>query len=460
MNFLKNIFRDTFIYFLITFFGKFTNYLLIPFLSKYICPADNGIISIIYAYIAILGIVYSYGMEVTFFRFGKEKSKKIKTLILCTVIIFSFLTFFFLRQTQECSPYALYIIAILSIDTLTLIPFAELKNDRNLKKYSLLKFSQVTLNAVLIITFIKFLKLEAVKFYLVANIIANLIVFPLLRPIQLVKIEKKEVLELLNFALPLMFVNLIGEINSKWLILSLRYFLPENFYGDITKMEVIGMVNMNCRVATAIGICIQAFRSAFDSMIFKKENDDVTIHKDTMHYFIIVISFFWFALSINKNLIATIFFKNEIYKQGLIVIPLMGFYHLCNGIYYNISIYFKKINKTIYNFLFAILLLLTNVCLSSILIPHFGYIGGFIANISGIFLAIILSYWKNPIKYSLKDLIWILIPMVLIYVHDVYVKNFLVSIAITIFYFCCVLLFLFTKDIYFKSFIESKFRKR
>lgn len=459
MNFFKNIFRDTAIYSLITFLGKFINYLLIPFLSKYICPADNGIISVIYAYIAILGIIYSYGMEVTFFRFGIEKSKKIKTLIVYTTIFFSITTFLFLRQIPECSAYALLIILILSIDTLNLIPFAELKNDRNLKKYSILKFSQTLMNVILIVIFIKFFKLEAVKFYLVANIIANLIVFPFLKPIQLVKVGKREILDLLSFALPLMFVNLIGEINGKWSILSLRIFLPNDFYEELSKSSIIGIVSMNCRVATAIGICIQAFRSAFDAMIFKKENDSVDIHKDTMHYFIIVISFFWFALSVNKDLIATIFFRNEIYKQGLIAIPFMGFYHMCNGIYYNISIYFKKINKTIYNFLFAIVSLLTNICLSAVLIPHLGYIGSFIANISGIILAIILSYWKNTIKYSKKDVMWILIPLVLICLHDMFVKSYLVSILLTIFYFCCVLLFLYKNDTALRGFVMSKLRK-
>ncbi len=459
MNFFKNIFRDTFIYSSVVFFRKLITYLLIPFLSQYISPADFGNISIIYAYIAILNIIYSYGMELTFFRFGIEKSKKIKTLICYTTIFFSIITFFFLRQIHGCSDYALLIVFILAIDTLNLIPFAELKNDRNLKKYSILQFSQTLLNVILIIIFIKFLRLEAVKFYLIANIIANSIVFPFLKPIQIVKVDKKEIVDLLSFALPLMFVNLIGEINGKWSILSLNFFLPNDFYSELSKKDIVGIVSMNCRVAMAIGICIIAFRSAFDAMIFKKENDDVKIHKDTMHYFIIVISFFWFALSVNKDLIATLFFRNEIFKKGLIGIPFMGFYHMCNGIYYNISIYFKKINKTIYNFLFAIVSLLTNICLSAILIPRLGYIGSFIANISGVILAIILSYWKNTIKYTKKDIVWILIPLVLICLHDMFVKSFLVSIALTIFYFCCILLFLYTNDTAFRGFVRTKIHK-
>ena len=459
MNFLKNIFRDTVIYSLVTFLGKFINYLLIPFLSKYICSSDFGIISRIYAYIAILGLVYNYGMEVTYFRFGQEKSKNIKTLLLFSTILFSCITFFSFWHIKIFADYALYIVLILAIDTLTLIPFAELKNNRDLKKYSLLKLLQTLMNVFFVILFIKFLKFESVKFYLIANILANSIVFLFLNPFCFVKIDKKEIWELLCFALPLMFVNLIGEVSSKWTILSLDFFLPNDFYQDISKNSIIGIVSMNCKVATVVGICIQAFRSAFDSMIFKKENNSVAIHQQTMHYFIIVISFIWFALSINKNLIAEIFFKNDIYKQGLIAIPFMGFYHMCNGIYYNISIYFKKINKTIYNFIFAIISLVTNIFLSMILIPHIGYIGSLIANISGILLAIVLAYWKNSIRYRKKDVIWILIPMLIIYFHDIFVKKFWVTILITIFYFCCILLFLYKNEVTLRNFFKSKTSK-
>jgi O-antigen/teichoic acid export membrane protein len=308
--------------------------------------------------------------------------------------------------------------------------------------------------------FIKFLNLEAVKFYLIANILGNAIVLLFLNPFSIVKIAKKEILELLSFALPLMLVNLIGEINSKWIILSLNFFLPSDFYKEISKNSIIGIVSMNCKVGAVIGICIQAFRSAFDSMIFKKENDNIAIHQQTMHYFIIVISFIWFALSINKNFIAEVFFRNEIYKQGLIVIPFIGFYHMCNGIYYNISIYFKKINKTIFNFIFAIISLVTNIFLSFILIPHIGYIGSLIANISGILFGIVLSYWKNNIRYRKIDVVWILIPMVIIYIHDIFIKSFLITILITIFYFFCVLLFLYKNDVALKNFIKSKIGKR
>lgn len=456
MDFLKIIFKDTVIYSIVTFLGKFINYLLIPFLSRYICPSDFGIISTIYAYIAILNIIYNYGMEVTYFRFGQEKGKKIKTLILYTTIFFSILTFFIFQRLNFFPNYAIYIVLILVVDTLSLIPFAELKNNRNLKKYSFLKLLQTISNVVFIVLFLKFFHLETIKFYLISNILANIIILPFLTPFEIGKINKKDVYELLSFSLPLMFVNLIGEVNSKWMILSLDFFLPSDFYNDISKNTIIGMVSMNCKIATVIGICITSFRSAFDSMIFKKENDNVVVHQQTMHYLIIVISFIWFALSINRNLIAEIFFKNEIYKQGLIVIPFMGFYHICNGIYYTISIYFKKINKTIFNFIFAIASLLTNIILSMILIPHIGYIGSLIANISGISLAIILAYCGNSIKYKKKDIIWLIVPTVIMFIHDLFIKNFLITILVTFIYFCCVLFFLYKNDIKLRSFINSK----
>ncbi len=454
MSLLKNIFKDTIVYSFISFFEKFLNYLLLPYLARFICSSDIGIISKIYTYIGILLIVFNYGLESAFFRFGKEKIKQIKTLLFYSTIILAGLTFFCLRNINSLHNYALYITLILVIDTFTMAPFAELKNDRNIKKYSLLKFSQTTLNVFLTILFIKYLRLEVIKFYLLANIFSNLSILFFLKPFSFVKLGKNEVVTLLSFALPLMCMDLIGEVNNRWTILSLDFFLPENFY-DVGKNSIIGMVGMNCKIVMAINLGIKAFRVALNSMIFKKENDDVKVNQDVMHYFVVVMSFVWLAFSLNRELIARCFFQDEIYRKGTIIIPFMAFYHICNGIYFNISIYFKKTNQTIYNFLFSLVALVFNVLLSIVLIPRIGFLGSVISNLFSILVSIALAYWKNGIRYDKRDVLWFVVPMILVVLSHYFVKNFLLNIFITVFYLWGMLAFLLKVDDNLKEWIKS-----
>ena len=80
-NPLKKLAGHTAIYGLSSIVGRLLNYLLVPLYTyKFTNPADYGVVSELYAWVAFLIIVLSFGMETTYFRFTQkninEKTKE------------------------------------------------------------------------------------------------------------------------------------------------------------------------------------------------------------------------------------------------------------------------------------------------------------------------------------------------------------------------------------------------
>ena len=103
MSTLKKLASQTAVYGLSSILGRLLNYLLVPLytLPGNYAPAEYGVISEFYAYVAFLVVVLMFGMETTFFRFISKSENKEKTfnqafslvLIINTIFIITVLIF-------------------------------------------------------------------------------------------------------------------------------------------------------------------------------------------------------------------------------------------------------------------------------------------------------------------------------------------------------------------------------
>ena len=73
MNPLKKLASQTAIYGLSSVVGRLLNYLLVPIYTRYFLPAEYGVVTELYAYVAFLVVLLTYGMETAFFRFSKKE---------------------------------------------------------------------------------------------------------------------------------------------------------------------------------------------------------------------------------------------------------------------------------------------------------------------------------------------------------------------------------------------------
>ena len=66
---IKSLVKDTAIYGMSSIIGRFLNYLLVP-LYTHVFPASGGgygVVTNLYAYVALILVILTFGMETTFF---------------------------------------------------------------------------------------------------------------------------------------------------------------------------------------------------------------------------------------------------------------------------------------------------------------------------------------------------------------------------------------------------------
>ena len=102
---------------------------------------------------------------------------------------------------------------------------------------------------------------------------------------------------------------------------------------------------------------MQAFRYAVEPFFFKHAVDkqSLPLFSKVMQAYILIGCWVWFAISINVDLLAFIFLRNPTYRAGINIVPYLTFSYLWIGIYYNLSIWFKVVNKNYFGTIIIIL---------------------------------------------------------------------------------------------------------
>ena len=91
MNPLKKLAEQTVVYGLSSVIGRLLNYLLVPLYTRFFAPEDYGVVTELYAYVAFLVILLTYGLETAFFRFSKaeKNTAKVYSTALVSLIVTS-----------------------------------------------------------------------------------------------------------------------------------------------------------------------------------------------------------------------------------------------------------------------------------------------------------------------------------------------------------------------------------
>ena len=99
---------------------------------------------------------------------------------------------------------------------------------------------------------------------------------------------------------------------------------------------------------------------------------------------------------------------DEKYRVGMDIVPIVMAAEIMMGIYFNLSFWYKLIDKTIWGAIFSISGCVVLVVVNYLFIPRYGYMACAWAGFAGYFTAMILSYIvgqkKNKIDYDLKSI--------------------------------------------------------
>jgi O-antigen/teichoic acid export membrane protein len=303
-NPLKKLAGQTVVYGLGTILPRFLNYFLTPILTRLFLPAEYGINSELYAYISFLNVIFTYGMETTFFNFNSklENKQSVYNTTLLTLITTSFV--FGLILVALCVPLAnmlstpnskylpqfiVWSVLILVTDAVCVIPFARMRTENKVLKFTLLKL----LNVVVFVMFTLFFVVVCKKSYenyennffaslynpsvgigyvFLANLIANGITLLLLSNqfTQLtLKIDIDLLKKMLAYAWPLIILGLAGMVNETLDRIILKKLMVDKAEAQTAQ----GIYGACYKIAILMTIFIQAFRFAAEPFFFGKAKE-------------------------------------------------------------------------------------------------------------------------------------------------------------------------------------------
>ncbi len=440
---LKSLAKDTAIYGMSSILGRFLNYLLVPLYTSNISAASGGygIITNLYAYTALLLVILTYGMETTFFRYANktnEDPQKVysSTLIMVgfTSLLFIVLVSIFLQPLSgvmgysDHSSYVWVMAATVSIDAFQCIPFAYLRYKKRPIKFAALKLLFIAFNIALnLLYFVVLPDLyksypdiiqhiynpeTGVGYAFYINLVCTAsITFFFYKELTGFKytFDKELAKRMLSYSWPILILGIAGILNQ-----TADFILFPYLYKGGQAHQQLGIYGAASKIAMIMAMITQAFRYAYEPFVFGKGNDkdNRETYAVAMKYFIIFTLLAFLVVMGYINILRHIIGRD--YWEGLKVVPIVMAGTIMMGVYFNLSFWYKLIDKTIWGAYFSGIGCFVLILINIIFVPQYGYMACAWAGLIGYATAMTLSYFvgqkKYPINYPLKSIgIYVLI---------------------------------------------------
>lgn len=428
-NPIRNLMGQTAIYGLSSIVGRLLNYLLVPlYTSVFINPSDFGIVSELYAWVAFLLVFLTFGMETAYFRFIQEAENKEKifqnalfTVLGFNVVFFSIILYFnnpiaSFMLYEGHNEYIILLTVIVCIDSISALPLAKLRYEEKAKNFVVIQFTSILINIGLNLFFMLYLfnpeqPEEGILFILLANLCSSL-VKPILLSSSFMKLglnfDWKLAKTMVLYATPLVIAGFAGIINETLDRILLKQMLYDPAIpGSLAAAEAqVGIYSACYKLAMLVTILLQAYRYAAEPFFFAqmKNVDRNKVYVKVMNIFIGLVCFSFLFVSLNIDIFKH-FIRNEIYWQGLKVVPILLLANVFLGIYYNQSIWYKLSGKTKFGAYITLLGAVVTVIINIIFIPLYGFMASAWATLIVYALQMLLSYFLGqrhfPIPYDL-----------------------------------------------------------
>ena len=418
MSEMKSLAKDTAIYGLSSIIGKFLNYLLVPLYTYALArTADYGIVTNIYAWTALLLVLLTYGMETGFFRFANREDYDAPTVyktafstLLFTSALFTLLVILFHQPIANVLGYPDHaefvemMFATVAIDAFACIPFAYLRYKKKPIVFASLKLLFVILNIAFNVLFLVILGKNDVFYVFLSNILATTIQTLCLLPFTMPKgghFDGQVLRDMLKYSLPLLILGVAGIMNQ-----TLDRILFPYLYTGADAQAQLGIYGACFKVAMVMMMFTQAFRYAYEPFVFAKHKDrqSVEAYADAMKYYII----FSYLILLGVIFYLDIFryIVSSAYWEGLKIVPIVLWTYVFQGIYFNLSFWYKLTDETKWGAYFSLIGLAITLVLQIIGVPRIGYWASCGSSLVCYFCIMLLSYFigqkKAPIPYDLK----------------------------------------------------------
>ena len=437
---LKSLAKETAIYGVSSIVGRFLNYLLVPVYTIAL-PASSGgygVVTNIYAWVALILVLLTCGMETGFFRFankGQDDPMRVYSTTLLSVsigsLVFVALGLLFLEPIAgwlEYGEHPWYIgmmMIVVAMDATQSIPFAYLRYKKRPIKFAALKLLFIFLNIALNLFYYVILEGNDVGYAFLFNLVCTSVVMvcmiPELRGFTYV-LDKELLKRMLRYSLPLVILGVAGILNQVADKIIFPFVYPDEAEATIQ----LGIYGAASKIAMIMAMFTQAFRFAYEPFVFgkSKEKDSREMYAQAMKFFIIFTLLAFLAVMFYLDILRHVIGRD--YWDGLRVVPIVMAAEIFMGIYFNLSFWYKLIDETRWGAYFSLTGCIILILMNIFLVPKYGYIACAWAGFTGYGVAMLLSYFvgqkKYPIQYDLKAIGMYVLLAAVLYVAAEYVS--------------------------------------
>ncbi|WP_289743194.1 lipopolysaccharide biosynthesis protein [Muribaculum intestinale] len=436
---VKSLAKDTAIYGVSSIVGRFLNWCLVPLYTRLFPEDMYGVVTYVYSIVALTLIILTYGMETGFFRFANHErysnpdevySTSLTSLGFTSTLFFALVLLFLepVSRAMECGGHESYVWMMalaVAIDAYSCIPFAYLRYKKRPVRFAMLKLVNIGLNIVLNIFFLLicpwlmrvapgwvewfYVADFGIGYIFLSNLIASAVTLVMLLP-DIVRIPLKFngrlLREMLAYSFPLLVLGIAGIMNQT---------LDKILYPVLATSDAmagLGIYGANYKIAIVMVMFIQAFRFAYEPFIFSQSRErgdnKLQAYRDAMKYFVIFALFIFLGVMYYLDILR--YFVRPDYWAGLKVVPVIMAAEFFFGIFFNLSLWYKLTDKTVWGTWFSLLGLAVTVGLNVLLVPRYGYMGCAWAAFCCYGVMMLASYFvgnaKYPIGYNVGRLIF------------------------------------------------------
>jgi O-antigen/teichoic acid export membrane protein len=462
---IKQLGKETAVYGISTILSRFLNFLLVPFYTNVFTQAEYGIVTNVFAYIALLNIIYLYGMDSAYLRYAASKDGTDEKItfstsynsIFLTSLFFSLFFLIFIQPISEIftlengqSSIVYYTMGVLFFDSIALVPFARLRLQNKAFKFAFIKSINIIVNLILNVVLILKFKMGIEAVFLsafAASVLTWIILIPDIFKNLYLGSDRNLLLKLLKFGIPFVPAGLASMVTR---------VIDRPVMLALTDASTVGVYQANYKLGIFMMLFVSMFQYAWQPFFLKNayRDDAKILFGKVLTYFTLAASFIFIVLSLFvEDLVRiTIFGKYIIGKDfwgGLYVVPIILMAYLFNGLYVNFLAGIQIEKKTKYMPVVTGLGAVINVTANLILIPYWGMLGAAYATLLSFFTMTIATYFISQryyrIEYEFNKIILIAIALILAYggnlifqellhIKSLLVKFFIVGIFIFLIY--------------------------
>lgn len=468
MNPIRQLAGQTAVYGLSSVIARILNYFLVPLYTRVFEKGEYGVVTELYAYVAILMVILTYGLETGYFRFAKDKEagKSLFSTAFMSVLSTSFsfvliVSLFagsitgFLGEGHRVE-FVLLLAFIVGIDTLLAIPYAQLRQQKRSVKFALFKTLNIGTNIVFNIFFLLVIPYLGKKvpgndlsvlfpsgfgigYIFLSNFLASVINLLLFIPIILrnrFSFNTGLFSALIKYSFPLLIAGLGGIINETIDRVILKYRLNEMQ----NPLEQLGIYGANIKIAVFMTLFVQMYRYAAEPFFFNQYRESEKEFLD--NYAIINRVFLYVGLFVFLGIVFFLdifkFFIGFDFREGISVVPIVLFSNLLLGVFFNLSFWYKLSDKTWYGAYLTLVGAMLTIGVNYFFIPVYGYFASawahVICNLSMVFISYYYSRKVFKVDFKTGRILFIVLLASLFYWFKTVVtfENYNIEIALRV----------------------------